>query len=132
MNSLRAARTCAAIALLAAAPLTIAIAGSDSVDIGATAFVSHADMRDWVADGEHGIWIQTRNLRWFYVRFTGTCHGLSSTSALAFDIRAFGYIDRPSSVAVPGRGRCVVRTVAPSAGPPRKRYANVAMQPQTQ
>jgi hypothetical protein len=62
----------------------------------------------------------------------GSCHGLSSTNSLAFDSGASGYIHRHSSVALPGGGRCVVQTLAPSAGPPQKRYADVVMQPQTQ
>jgi len=35
-------------------------------------------------------------------------------------------------VVLPGLGRCVVQTLAPSAGPPQKRHADVVMQPQTQ
>ena len=132
MNTLRAARTCATIALLAGQPLTVAIALPYPADTVATASVSHAEMRDWVADGEHGIWIQTRNLKWFYLRLMGSCHGLSSTNSLAFETGASGYIHRYSSVVLPGRGRCVVQTLAPSAGPPQKRYADLVMQPQTQ
>ena len=132
MNTLRAARTCATIALLAGQQLTVALALPYPADTVATASVSHAELRDWVADGEHGIWIQTRDLKWFYVRVMGSCHGLSSTNSLAFETGASGYIHRYSSVVLPGRARCVVQTLAASAGPPQKRYADVVMQPQTQ
>ena len=132
MNTLRAARPCATIALLAGQQLTVALALPYPADTVATASVSHAELRDWVADGEHGIWIQTRDLKWFYVRLMGGCHGLSSTNSLAFETGASGYIHRYSSVVLPGRARCVVQTLAPSAGPPQKRYADVVMQPQTQ
>ena len=132
MNTLRAARPCATIALFAGQQLNVAVALPYPADTVATASVSHAEMRDWVADGEHGIWIQTRNLKWFYIRLMGSCHGLSSTNSLAFETGASGYIHRYSSVVLPGRGRCVVQTLAPSAGPPQKRYADLVMQPQTQ
>ena len=132
MSTLKAARTCATIALLAGQQLNVAIALPYPADTVATASVSHAELRDWVADGEHGIWIQTRDLKWFYVRLMGSCHGLSSTNSLAFETGASGYIHRYSSVVLPGRARCVVQTLAASAGPPQKRYADVVMQPQTQ
>jgi hypothetical protein len=132
VNTLRAARTCATIALLAGQQLTVAIALPCPADTVTTASVRHAEMQDWVADGEHGIWIQTRNLKWFYVRLMGRCHGLSSTNSLAFETGASGYIHRYSSVVLPGRGRCVVQALAPSAGPPQKRFADLVMQPQTQ
>ena len=132
MSTLKAARTCATIALLAGQQLNVAVALPYPADTVTTASVSHAEIRDWVADGEHGIWIQTRNLKWFYLRLMGSCHGLSSTNSLAFETGASGYIHRYSSVVLPGRGRCVVQTLAPSAGPPQKRYADLVMQPQTQ
>ena len=132
MSTLKAARTCATIALLAGQQLNVAVALPYPADTVTTASVSHAEMRDWVADGEHGIWIQTRNLKWFYLRLMGSCHGLSSTNSLAFETGASGYIHPYSFVVLPGRGRCVVQTLAPSAGPPQKRYADVVMQPQTQ
>jgi len=132
VNTLRAARTCATIALLAGQQWTVALALPYPADTVATASVSHAELRDWVADGEHGIWIQTRDLKWFYVRLMGSCRGLSSTNSLAFETGASGYIHRYSSVVLPGRARCVVETLAPNAGPPQKRNDDVVMQPQTQ
>jgi hypothetical protein len=88
-------------------------------------------MRDWVADGKHGIWIETRNLKWFYLRFISSCHGLSSTDSLAFETDASGYIHRYSSVVLRGGGRCVVETLAPSAGPPQtlRRRGDAASDP---
>jgi len=53
MTILRIPHTCAASALLAAARLTTGEAESPPVSAGA-AFVDHAAMRDWHADGDRG------------------------------------------------------------------------------
>jgi hypothetical protein len=114
------------------APLTV-VADSYSAGAGApAAFLKHADMRDWLADGEHGLWIQASDLRWFYARFGGVCRGLNATNSLAFDTGASGNIGRSSAVVVPGRGRCLVQSFAASTGPPKERNAGVASEPQSQ
>jgi hypothetical protein len=122
----------AAVAALAAGSLTVAVAEPIPADVSTTAFVKHAQMRNWLADGERGLWIQAGNLRWFYARFNGVCRGLNSTNSVVFDTRASGKIDRATSVVVPGRGRCTVETFKASGGPPKNRNAEVALQPQTQ
>ncbi len=94
--------------------------------------VHHADMRNWVADGERGLWIQGGNAEWFYARFSTACRGLNSTNSLVFDTRSSGNIDRTSSVVLAGGGRCAIQTFAPSAGPSKNRNADVVPAPQTQ
>ena len=133
MNNSSAWRTSAAIAVLATAPLTVTVADSNPAIASASAtFVKRAEMRHWLADGERGLWIQAANLKWFYARFTGVCHGLNSTNSLVFNTRASGNIDRTSSVVVPGVGRCLMRSFAPCSGPPKNRNADVALEPQAQ
>ena len=133
MNNSSAWRTSAAIAVLATAPLTVTVADSNPAIASASAtLVKRAEMRHWLADGERGLWIQAANLKWFYARFTGVCHGLNSTNSLVFDTRASGNIDRTSSVVVPGVGRCLVRSLAPCGGPPKNRNADVVLEPQAQ
>jgi uncharacterized protein DUF6491 len=122
----------AAVAVLAAGSFTVAVAEPVAADASTTVFVNHAQMREWLADGERGLWIQAGNLKWFYARFNGVCHGLNSTNSVVFDTRASGNIDRATSVVVPGRGRCTVQTFTASGGPPKKRNADVAWQPQAQ
>jgi len=95
-------------------------------------FVHRTDMRDWLADGERGIWIQGGNSAWFYARFSGACHGFNSTNSLEFDTGSSDHIDRKSSVVLPGGARCEMQTFAPSAGPPKNRNADVLPQPQQQ
>lgn len=94
--------------------------------------VHRADMRNWLADGERGLWIQAGNSGWYYARFSAACRGLNSTNSLAFDTGSSGDIDRTSSVVLPQGGRCKMQTLAPSAGPPENRNADVVPAAQTQ
>ena len=131
MKSSRAWRQSIAVFATAASIVTFAEA-NPAVASEPTAFVNRADMRDWLADGEQGLWIQAGNLRWYYARFAGICHGVNSTNSLAFDTRASDNIDQKSAVIVPGGTRCRVQWFAGSGGPPKKRYADVLLQPQSQ
>jgi hypothetical protein len=94
--------------------------------------VHRADMRNWLADGERGLWIQGGNSEWFYARFSAACRGLNSTNSLVFDTGSSGDIDRTTAVVLPEGGRCQMQTFAPSAGPPTNRNADVVPAPQTQ
>jgi hypothetical protein len=127
MNILKVPPAYAALAMLAAVPLTTGGAKSAPVD-GAT-FVDHGAMRNWRADGERGLWIQAGNLRWFYAHFAGMCHGLSSTNSLAFETHASGRIDRTSVLVLPEGARCPVQSLTPSGDPPQ---ARVEPAPQSQ
>jgi Family of unknown function (DUF6491) len=128
MNILRIPRTCAAIALLAAAPFAIGEAESPPVSARA-AFVDHAAMRDWQADGDRGLWIQAGNRRWFYAHLARVCHGLSSMNSLAFETHTSGQMDRTSVLVMPQGAKCPVQCLAPSGAPPQ---ARVEPAPQTQ
>lgn len=132
MNTSRI-RASAAFAVLVVAGLTMNVRES-AADTAPTAArsVSHADMLNWLADGQTGLWIQAGNSRWFYARFANLCPGLQSTNSLVFETGASNRIDRTSSISVPGRGRCKVQTLIASDGPPKDRYAGLLAQPQTQ
>jgi hypothetical protein len=133
MSISRACRISAATVVLATSPMAVTVAGSYWADVDAAgAFVNHAQLRDWLADGERGLWIQADNLRWFYAGFARPCQGLSATNSLVFDTRGSDNIDSRSTVVVPGSGRCAVRTFVPSDGPPNNRNAAVLPQPQAQ
>jgi hypothetical protein len=133
MNRSQLGCTVIAIASLAMAPVagTVADPSPTNPDTGKR-FLDRAEMRDWLADGERGIWIQMRSLRWFYARLTGRCPGLDATNSLAFGTPASGHLDRMTSVLVPGHGNCTVQRLAPSPGPAKDRNAKVVLQPQTQ
>ncbi len=131
MNISRNPGPLAAVALLTMA-LSSATTESNPVVGAAAPFVNRANMRDWLADGEHGLWIQASNLTWFYARFSGVCHGLSATNSLVFESGPSGYIGRRSTIVVPGSSRCLVKSFVRSSGPPKNRNATVVPEPQTQ
>ena len=119
--------------LLAASPLAASVAETYTDDVdSAPTFLHRALLRDWLADGERGLWLQAVDLSWFYVRFAHACHGLSATNSVSFDTRGSDHIDSRSAVVVPGSGRCTVLSFLPSHGPPQGRNATVVMQPQAQ
>jgi hypothetical protein len=132
MNFARASRIPAAALVVAMTPLGLTLAGPYLEGLDRGSFVSHARLRNWLADGERGLWIQGGNAEWFYARFSAACHGLNSTNSLMFDTGSSGNIDRATSVVLPGGGRCEMQTLAPSAGPPKNRNADVVPEPQTQ
>lgn len=119
------------IAVLATAPFSVAVADSIAA-VEASPDVKRAEMITWLADGEHGLWIETSNLKWFFVHLTRVCPGLSATNSLVFNTVASGSIDRRTTIAVPGGARCSVRSIAFSSGPPKGRNDDVVMQPQAQ
>jgi hypothetical protein len=132
MNFARAWRIPGAALVVAMTPLGLTLAGPYLKEVDRGSFVSHEQLRNWLADRERGLWIQGGNSEWFYARFSAACHGLNSTNSLVFDTGLSGNIDRTTSVVLPGGGRCEMQTFAPSAGPPENRNADVVLQPQTQ
>jgi hypothetical protein len=133
MTTLRVWRASAAFAVLVLAGLAMNLreSAADTAPTAATS-VSHADMLNWLADGQRGLWIQAGNSKWFYARFANICPGLQSTNSLVFETGASNRIDRTSSIFVSGQQRCKVQTLIASDGPPKNRNAGVLMQPQTQ
>ena len=133
MNISPLGRAAVAAWVVATAPLGIAsadpITARPSVK---TPVLDRAEMRDWLANGEYGIWIQMRSLKWFYARLTGRCPGLGSTNSLAFGTSTTARLDRMTSVLVPGHGSCKVRGLAASGGPAKDRNVKVVLQPQAQ
>jgi hypothetical protein len=119
--------------VLAGSPLAAGVAENSLADVDSgAAFLNRARLRDWLPDGERGVWLQAVDLRWFYARFAQACHGLGSTHSLSFDTRGSDNIASRSAVVVPGSGRCTVLSFLPSHGPPQDRNASVVMQPQAQ
>jgi hypothetical protein len=129
MNARRDLYRLTVIVMLASAPMTVTLAQSSPKP---KAGCNRAEMINWLADGEHGLWIQVRDLKWFYAVFTGVCQGVSSTNSLVFNTPASGTIDRTSSVTVPAVGLCRLRSLVPSRGPPEKRNVDVIFHAQDQ
>ena len=133
MSSARTWRTAVVTSVLAMSPTTATVAGSylDNVNSAAT-FLNRTQLREWLADGERGLWLQAVDLRWFYARFAHACRGVSATNSLSFDTRGSDKIDSRSAVLVPGSARCTLLSFVPSKGPPKNRHAGVVPQPQAQ
>jgi hypothetical protein len=133
MNESLAGRAAIAALVLAVAAPRIASADPISTKPSVkTPALQRTEMRDWLADGERGIWIQMRSLKWFYARLTARCPGLDSTNSLGFGTGASVRLERMTSVLVPGHGSCGVRGLVPSGGPAKDRNVKVVLQPQTQ
>jgi len=132
MSLSRALRIPAAALVMTMTPMALTVAGPYLTEVDGSTFVSHAQLRDWLADGERGLWIQAGDLQWFYARFVHACQGLSATNSLLFDTRGSDNIGTTSAVVVPGGARCTVLTFLPSDGPPKDRNAGVLLQPQAQ
>jgi hypothetical protein len=92
-------------------------------------FVGHGGIRSWRADGSQGLWVQGSHRKWYYAKFLGRCPGLNFAHTLAFDTTPMGSFDRFSAVIVPDWGRCQVRSLTPSEGPPRKQDKDAPQQP---
>ena len=112
---------------LSVALLLMASAASATQEKGSAApeasipFVGHGGIRSWRADGSKGLWIQGSHRKWYYAKFLGSrCPGLNFAHTLAFDTTPMGTFDRFSAVIVPDWGRCQVRSLTSSDGPPRK------------
>ena len=120
-----------ATSLMAPMAATLADPYRSSIESAAAA-VRHSQLRDWLADGERGLWIQAGDLKWFYARFAHACRGLAATNSLLFETRGSDSIDRSSAVLVPGSGRCTMLTFGRSVGPPTDRNVGVLPQPQAQ
>jgi len=95
-------------------------AGSAAASVGPPAiqFANHGGIWDWRANGDHGIWVQAINRRWYYGTFAGTCIGLRQAQRVGFMFDPNGAFDRWSSIIVPRQSRCYLRTFEPSGGPP--------------
>lgn len=85
-------------------------------------FVSHGGIQDWAADKDRGLWVQDVHRRWYYAEFMSPCTGLDFAMRVAFDTRPLDSLDRFSSIIVPGEGRCRIKGLAPSEGPPKKAH----------
>lgn len=96
-------------------------APSSTAAEAAIPFVHFGAIRTWAADRDEGLWVQDSRRRWYYAKFMGRCPGVRSATTLGFDTRPMGTFDRFSAVLVPRWGRCMVRSLVASEGPPSKK-----------
>lgn len=63
-------------------------------------FPDYGAIRNFEADGDHGIWIEDQRSRWYYGEFIGPCQGLQFENAIGFDTDGSSRFDRFSKVIV--------------------------------
>ena len=125
-NNLRAALLTTGFAM---APFAASFATENVTPEPSIPFANHGGIRDWHADRDRGLWVQNVHGKWFYASLMGPCTGLDFAQTIAFDTRPAGTFDRFSAIIVPRYGRCVVQSLAPSGGPPRKQKQANAVEP---
>jgi hypothetical protein len=83
------------------------------------AFPGDATIKTWSADGEDGIWIQSRQGDWYYGKFVGSCRNLDFAYGIGIDNRGTSELDRFGAIRVGGE-RCQLGSFVTSAPPPTK------------
>jgi hypothetical protein len=82
-------------------------------------FVNTGSIRDWRADGTHGLYVQDLRNRWYYAELMGPCSDLPFANAVGFETRGIDTLDKFGTVIVRGQ-RCAFSSFVTSDGPPRK------------
>ena len=82
-------------------------------------FPNDATIKTWEADGEDGIWIQSRQRDWYYGKFATICRDLDFAHGIGIDNRGTSQLDRFATILV-GRERCPLISFVTSAPPPTK------------
>ena len=112
----------AAVLLLPAASPVLAKSADEPRPLGvesSIAFPNDATIKTWEADGEDGIWIQTRHRDWYYGKFATICRDLDFAHGIGIDTRGTSQLDRFAAILV-GRERCQLISFVTSAPPPTK------------
>jgi hypothetical protein len=83
-------------------------------------FMDTVGLYSFHPDGDHGVWLQDQQSRWYYADVLGPCINLSSAIRIGVDTRFGGsQLDRTGALLVDGQ-RCVLTSLTKSDGPPPK------------
>jgi hypothetical protein len=96
-------------------------AGLEGPETSIPFFNMHDSIRDWVANGEEGLWIQDAHKQWYYAKVFAPCPGLPYAISLGFKNRALNRVDRDSEIIVPNEGRCTFSSLRKTSVPPPKK-----------
>jgi hypothetical protein len=111
-------RTTGMLALIFAA-----VAASPAAAVAAKApadeipFVNFGGIRDWTANDDSTLYVESAQGRWYQVALAFPCTGLPFALRVGIDTGGSGTLDGFSSIVVDGR-RCPVASVTPIASPP--------------
>lgn len=112
------------VAVAAAAPVSAKTRGPYVwPELGIEAQISFPNegaIRNFEADGNDGLWLEDRQLRWYYAEIAGGCQELNFAHAIGFDTRGAPRFDKFSAIIVDGE-RCPISSLVTSEKPlPRK------------
>ncbi len=83
-------------------------------------FIDTIGLYNFEPDGEHGVWLQDQQRRWYYARTLGPCIELPSAIKIGVDTRFGGNaLDRTGTLLV-DRQSCALTSLTTSNGPPPK------------
>ena len=83
-------------------------------------FVQYRTIRDWHADNDRQLFLQSTDRQWYQVDLFGPCTGLEYESRIRIDTRdPAGSFDRFSSIVLRGGERCKVLSVKKAPAPVR-------------
>jgi len=82
-------------------------------------FPNDTTIKTWEADGEDGIWIQSRQGDWYYGKFATICRNVDFALGIGIDNRGSAQLDRFATILV-GRQRCPLISFVTSTPPPTK------------
>jgi hypothetical protein len=105
----------AAIGLAGIAPAASKTAGEEA------RIPFSSSVRDFRADGRNAIYIQDVHGQWYRGTFMAPCNDLPFATAIGFNDRGVGGLDKWGTVYVRGT-RCQLNSLVKSAPPPSKRH----------
>lgn len=109
------------LALALAAPPAIA-AENDAPRAASIPFVNHGGIRDWVAVGDRTVYVQDNGRRWYRATLFAPATDLPFATAIGFDVRPSGTLDKWGSVVIRGQ-RYPLSAFERVDGPPKKEKA---------
>jgi hypothetical protein len=81
--------------------------------------VNFGNLWDFEADGDKGVWLQTRDRKWYYASMFGPCIGLSYAQRIGVTERGYNSLDKYGTLIV-DRQRCQIDHLTISDGPPKR------------
>jgi len=100
-----------------------AVAASPAAAVAAKApadeipFVNFGGIRDWTANNDSTLYVESAQGRWYQVALAYPCAGLPFALRVGIDTGGFGTLDSFSNIVVDGQ-RCPVASVTQIASPP--------------
>jgi hypothetical protein len=83
-------------------------------------FPNFGAIRNFVANGQDGIWLEDQHRRWYYGEVFGGCLGLNYAQTIGFDTKGSSTFDRFSAIIVDGQ-ECKLQSLVTAEKPlPRK------------